>query len=361
MDSRSNLCSKSYKWSGDDFVHGRLQAFAIDDPLHIDITSLSHDARDYLQDNDSKLVSVVTMGDGACGVHAVFGEPSVNGVLYKEAARRLAENLLGPNPQALRQAGVEERYISAIGQSFWNEFAKPELDEKSEAQGAERLLFWNALQNQRPDLVHECRTCHSEYARVTQEHVHARRVFISASQSFFTFEMEWCFVRPLAIGRGFLPQGIQIPVIPDLLNIVQLQQHYPMFTDWLGSAADETGYIKASQPRVLFPAGGPSCKYMALFEASSAYDGLRQAFIEGTHASCHESKEVLGSIIQQVIQESSSPGNCVSRALQFIDEMNTYENAYQRLQNVNAAPIDFVSQAWQVYLSCIQNTGYFFQ
>ena len=100
---------------------------------------------------------------------------------------------------------------------------------------------------------------------------------------------------------------------------------------------------------------------MALFEASSAYDGLRQAFIEGTDASCHESKDVLGSIIQQAIQESSSSGEFVARALDFMDKMNTYENAYQRLQNVNAAPIDFVEQAWQVYLSCIQNTSYFFQ
>ena len=199
MVSQSSLRSKSYKWSGDDFAHGRLHACAIDDALHIDTASLSHDARDYLQDNGSKLVGVVTKGDGACGVHAVFGEPSVNGVLYKEAARRLAENLLGPNPQALRQAGVEERYISAIGQSFWNEFVKPTLDEKPEAQGAESLLFWNALQNQRPDLVHECRTCHSEYGRITKEHVDARRVVISASQRFFTLEMESCFVRPLAM------------------------------------------------------------------------------------------------------------------------------------------------------------------
>ena len=73
MLSRSNVCSRCNKWSGEDFLHGGLPAFAIDDPLHIDITSLSHDARDFLQANDSKLVSVVTMGDGACGVHSVFG------------------------------------------------------------------------------------------------------------------------------------------------------------------------------------------------------------------------------------------------------------------------------------------------
>ena len=134
-----------------------------------------------------------------------------------------------------------------------------------------------------------------------------------------------------------------------------------MFSDWLGSAADDTGYIRASHPRVMFPAGGPSCKYLALFEAHPAYDGLRQAFIQGTHASCHESKAKLNSILNQVLQNSSSSDNCVDRAIQFIQEMSTYEKAYLRLQQANAAPIDFVSQAWQVYLSCMQDNDYFFQ
>ena len=105
MVSQSSLRSKIYKWSGDDFAHGRLHACATNNALHIDTASLSHDACVYLQNNGSNLVGVVTKGDGACGVHAVFGEPSVNGVLYKEAPRRLAENLLGPNPLALRQTG----------------------------------------------------------------------------------------------------------------------------------------------------------------------------------------------------------------------------------------------------------------
>ena len=105
MLSRSNVCSRCNKWSGEDFLHSGLPAFAIDDPLHIDITSLSHAAHDFLQSNDSKLVSVVTTGDGACGVHSVFGEPSVNGVLYKEAARHLGENLLDPKPEAFKQTG----------------------------------------------------------------------------------------------------------------------------------------------------------------------------------------------------------------------------------------------------------------
>ena len=222
MVSQSRLRPKCYKWSGDDFAHGVLQAYGIDDPLHIDITSLSHDAFDYLQNNDSNLVNVVTEGDGACGVHAVFGEPSKHGVLFKEAARGLAATLLAPNPEALEQAGVEKRYVAAIGQSFWNEFVKPVLDKKPEAQGGEGLLFWKALQKHRPDLVNECRTCHSDYGRVTQEYVLARQVFLSASHKFVTIEMELCFVRPLAVRRGFLPEGIEIPGIPDVLNIVEL-------------------------------------------------------------------------------------------------------------------------------------------
>ena len=181
MVSPSRLRPKCYEWSENDFAHGVLQAYGVEAPLHVDFTALPRDICDYFTNNDRDLVNVVTKGDGACGVHAVFGEPSKHGALFKEAARGLASALLGPNPEALQLAGVESRYVAAIGQSFWNEFVKPVLDKKTEAEDVEAVLFWKALQKHRPGLVNECRTCHSDYARVTQEYVLARQVFLSES------------------------------------------------------------------------------------------------------------------------------------------------------------------------------------
>ena len=357
---RDSARSKMYTWHGDDFAHGRLQAGTMDDVLFINTTSVSAEAQEYVQKIGSEVVGVVTKGDGACGIHAVFGGPSAQGLLYKAGARRLAACLLGPDPQALREGGVEEKYIAAIGNSFWYEFVKPTLEKRPEAQSADSSLFWTALQKMMPDLVHECTSCHSDYERCTKTRGDARILVMNASPSFSMLEMEECFVRPLATSRGLLPPGIELHRLHDIRYIMELQKEHPTSSEWLESAFDATGFIRASKPRVLFPQGGPSCKYMALFEANIAYDGLRQAFIEGTDGSCHQCQELLVHLIQVVTEEGTRPTQFMTRALDLNEKMHTYEKANKRLQSVNTVPPEFASRAWQVYLSCVQNTAYYF-
>ena len=355
----SSVQSKLHEWRGDDFINCRLQAHTTETSLHVDETSLSIAARDCIQHIGSELVGAVTNGNGACGLHAIFGEPSTRGELYKEGARRLAATLLCSNPQALQQAGVEQRYITSIGQSFWNEFVKPTLKEEPSARGGESLLFWRTLQKMLPDLAQECQACYIEYGKRAETLADTRRAVTTASQRFFTLEMEECFVRPLATGRGFLPQSIEMPRLGDSRYIAHLLQPNPDNSEWLGPAFDEAGYIRASQPREMFPSEGPLCKYMALFQASSAYDGLRQAFIEGADASCHESKELLGGIIQRVLEDALVPDEFATQALDFSDKLNAYQHVYQQFQHVSEVPPDFATRAWPIYLDCVKQPGYY--
>ena len=54
------------------------------------------------------------------------------------------------------------------------------------------------------------------------------------------------------------------------------------------------------------------------------------------------------------------PGDAVQSVIELISEMDKYDRAVLQLHETNAAPIDFVSQAWEVYLSCVHEPSYYF-
>ena len=56
-------------------------------------------------------VAIETCGDGACGVHALFGVPRGHGTkeLYKSNARQWACELLGPDLEAVATASILAR------------------------------------------------------------------------------------------------------------------------------------------------------------------------------------------------------------------------------------------------------------
>ena len=184
MIAHTEIRPKCYTWSEKDFEEGGLQRKDEEYPFDIVLSALSREALAYLQNKSTKVVSIVTDGDGACGVHAVFGTPSVRGTLFKDSSRELAVSLLGPNSEALQQARVDERYVAAISESFWNEFVKPVLDSKPDSDTVEGLLFWKTLQKQKPVLAEQCQQAHIQYGIVTQDHVQARQDLLKASQIF---------------------------------------------------------------------------------------------------------------------------------------------------------------------------------
>ena len=360
MVAHTEIRPKCYTWSEKDFEEGGLQPKDEEYPFDIELSALSREALAYLQNKSTKVVSIVTDGNGACGVHAVFGTPSVRGTLFKDSSRELAVSLLGPNSEALQQARVDERYVAAISQSFWNEFVKPVLDRKPDSDSVEGLLFWKTLQKQKPALAEQCQQAHIQYGMVTQEHVDARQDLLNASHNFFTVDMELSFVRPLAIRRRYLPRGIDAFDIFDADNIANLREEDPLFDDWLGSASDDRGFIKASSPPRRFPVGGPCCKYLALFDLQPAYDGLRQLFLQGTTVFCEETQTILNCMLTENLESDNLPVDAVKSVIDLISEMHIYDKASLKLHETNAAPIDFVSQAWEVYLSCVHEPSYYF-
>ena len=105
-----------HTFNGTDFAEGKAQIST--DQQHLLITEPSAGL--------TRVKALQTCGDGACAIHAVYGQPSSSGNLYKQGARNLATILLGRSAEKLEESG-ERVCVKAIRLSFWNEFIEPAL------------------------------------------------------------------------------------------------------------------------------------------------------------------------------------------------------------------------------------------
>ena len=104
----------------------------------------------------AEMRSLRTNGDGACGMHAVFGapEPARTGglELFASDARNLAAQHLGPSLEALEaRAGVQSQ-VHAIKTNFWDGFVVAHL---KGPQTSESESFWRCLSFRFPGLAQE--------------------------------------------------------------------------------------------------------------------------------------------------------------------------------------------------------------
>ena len=76
----------------------------------------------------TQYLSLSTRGNGACGMHALFGAPSgsYNGSMDCPLPRRLAADLFGdaPSPTA-QEGGAKQHWLNAVRASLWPELCLP--------------------------------------------------------------------------------------------------------------------------------------------------------------------------------------------------------------------------------------------
>ena len=98
--------------------------------------------------------SIPTRGDGACGLHAVFGESSSQNDLVKEDARNFAADMFAHGPQALVDRGATAQHIETISLTLWYDFMLPCLQNLPNTEGQ---IFRNIASHLQPELVEECK------------------------------------------------------------------------------------------------------------------------------------------------------------------------------------------------------------
>ena len=276
--------------------------------------------------------AVATNGDGACSLHAVFGQPDAHGVLFAAEARKLAQMYMRRVRDTSSDQNLVAGSIHTVELSLWCEFVAPYLAGDISREGE---IFWQELCSRHPLIAASCKVQHQANQARARGSAAAKARVLAASSSFFSKDMEEQFVRPLAIQLGYLPAGSNTECADDFRN----------------SSHSADGYVCGT--RLTFPAGGPPTKYAALFDVSHHFDAIRYSFLVAADATSGTTRFVTS--LEAIVRDSAASLGLIERARSFC-------MLVQSLGDVNTPsqqPVNFVRDAWGAYCESIGHEDYY--
>ena len=173
----------------EDIVNERVQIQ--DEVYHVDATE------DYLTQVPARLRkmcdwglrSIATNGNGACGVHFVFGCPSgaPDRNLFAFAVRKLLARMLGPTLDVLTASGAPAMCVESVQNMLWNEYVLKHLSEEDDD---ESRCFWQTLEKEAPELATEARVARNAYTASVANQDTAKIKMVAAARKFFNLNIE---------------------------------------------------------------------------------------------------------------------------------------------------------------------------
>ena len=127
--------------------------------------------------------AVATSGDGACSLHAVFGQPDARGVMFAPEARKLAQMYMRSLLDASSDQTVMADRIRTVASSLWGEFVAPYLDRATSREGE---IFWQGLCSRHPLIAASCKVQHEASQVRARGSAAAKASILAASSSFFS-------------------------------------------------------------------------------------------------------------------------------------------------------------------------------
>jgi hypothetical protein len=149
-------------------------------------------------------------GDGACGLHALFGDVIASGELKLAAAREALRALIAkPLSEVRARLSLCQQFDNFIT-TLWDEFLSPiarrELGIETPDPGREAHLFWSCAQSRYPDLITDTLLFWrqagyelEQFKRDKQQHHEY------CKHCFFVEQFEGALVQPLARLLHLLP------------------------------------------------------------------------------------------------------------------------------------------------------------
>ena len=317
----------------------------------IEWDQLSSGAKEVCKHVGQCMYNLKTRGDGACGLHAVFGEPSDTGEFVKTHATEFAASMMSSGIASLSNNDQSKSYADAILESCWSEFVLPFLREEA---SHESELFWEALREKDLDLQQECIAFFIEAQTADKRTREARQVLHQASRQFFFESTEQDVVLPVAKWLGLVPDVFDPTRMSEQGYIGTLLREYPDTSDFLEPACSAEGFIKGTREQ--FPLFGPCCKYQALLDGRICFDKLREAFVIVGGGRCDQFLQAL----QHVLSTRQLRQDQVNASQQF----KSVVLRFAQTQGSSGRPPNFSTRSWPVYLNCIQRKrngmGYYF-
>ena len=270
------------------------------------------------------LVSANTVGDGACGMHAVFGRSNKHGQLECYNGRAVAVEFLEMALRRQVRGARPSANVQAVRMSLWDELALPGA---AGAGSPEAELFWQHFVQQYPSEAEEVRQIVRQGELLKQEEVAQRRKLLKVCRGFFCNAAE--------------------PVV----EAVCLEIGYAAGEGEEDCFEERHGirYVKG-QREVVWPVAGPRRKADAIRHANPAFDGLRMAVFLGRN---------LPQCIA-VIEEVSS--RCRSADGKLLQEGLQEYHAHQERNKADrhrTQPASFGNAAIDAYLLAVMEANYY--
>ena len=310
-----------------------------------------------LCDDDGIVESIIddycvlhTNGDGACGLHAAFGDVDT-GRLTCPRAREEAVSALSACYARYKRGAVVCHNFRAVIAALWAELGRPmalrqRLDPATTEPGcSEASLFWSFL----PEEIQTKIIAHVE---------NEERQRLEQATYFVTLD-KFCraactpsaepILRKVAEKLGWLPDRHTDFRFLTEAQCDELCCLHPTCSDLLLPAYEERNgvtYVRGTRDS-LWPGNLPGAhKYAVLFNPDPAFDRLRRAFILPTEGDRERVAHILFEMAEPI-----APDAKVERLAAFLlDE--------QRAVVSTAAPATYLDDVWPAYLQAVATHGH---
>ena len=287
--------------------------------------------------------TAATNGDGACGVHAVFGKPAHGGELRAHHARRIIRRHLDIPLRELREKiNINLRgMMQMVEASIWGEFVLPCLQGHQLTNEAD--IFRDNFEQSSCDLLRqqalEQHAANQESHRAKTE---ARNLLLQQLRPLFVPAVGEVLWTPLAIKRGILPPGFA-----GFLHMETEEQKDFL----LHCNADAVEFLMPVDDMPMV-----SCKYSALFLDAPAANRYRFSFLSQLYGDA-ELRSLPDGMLEDIdaLEEGLNPGD-YERILQ---AATLHLPEFTAVSSSSGPPAGFVEGAWPILMKAMCTDGYY--
>ena len=291
----------------------------------------------FVELNGQRCTHLLTAGDGACAIHAVFGK-TLDGrrELFCEHPRSVLRSVLDHPLDVIRRTlrPSHRDLLEAVLSALWTDFVVPYVGNPDRGPPPEESMFLRRLAQS--DLSHTVLEHKEKNIQRQRERDDLKRRCQQSSASIFRRCVGRSLWDVLAVQSGFMP----LTIIHEYeAESVQQQQEF----QYLNPPWEERNgarVVKGTNlPFVPDEVGGPFTKYAALFDDRSAFDSLRMDFV---HDACSRRLEHLADRLHEItVAEIECDPVTMEAVSSYICRFGAY---FDFTPAVTDSPLDFSSE-----------------
>ncbi len=299
-----------------------------------------------------------TAGDGACALHAAFGEKiSYSGQLTCEGARDILRRVLGKRlDEVTAQVRPASRSIlTSVVSMLWIDFTLPFLRQDGAVPNREEGIFFKLLQGY-DQLMQEAKSCITRSQTSQRKKDDDRRACSCKTSKIFRESLEKTIWRRLGVQAGIMPVGVDSPhqlSSDELSECLGADSSYDFIQAPWDILRGEV-VVKGSSPSVPYPCdpcAGPLSEYASLFDGRYEFDSLRYAFLDAVVGPKMESLHEVFGEAYDILSEA----DC-GVLLSFINE---FPDLLRSAGVGGAEPTNYAARDWPLYVQAITSVDYF--